>query len=66
MRQLDGTTDLKDVSLSKLPELDRELPDGPGSLACCSPLSCEELDTNERLSNNKELIHFVAEMKTTL
>ena len=53
MRQLDGITDSKDMSLSKLLELDRELPDGQGSLACCSPLGCKELDTNERLSNNK-------------
>ena len=24
--------------------------DGPGSLTCCSPLSCKESDTTERLN----------------
>ena len=27
--------------------------DGQGSLACCSPWGCKELDTTERLNNNK-------------
>ena len=26
--------------------------DGQGSLACCSPWGCKELDTTEQLSNN--------------
>ena len=40
MRWLDGITDSKDMSLSRL----------QGSLACCSPWSCEELDPNEQLN----------------
>lgn len=27
--------------------------EGEGSLACCSPRGCEELDMTERLNNNK-------------
>ena len=27
--------------------------EGQGSLACCSPRCCKELDTTERLKNNK-------------
>ena len=27
--------------------------DGQGSLACCSPWGCEELDTTERLNSNQ-------------
>ena len=27
--------------------------DGQGSLACCSPWGCEELDTTERLTSNQ-------------
>ena len=50
---MDGLIDSKDMSLIKLLELDRELPSGQGSLAYCSPLGCKELETNERLSNNK-------------
>ena len=41
MRWLDGITNLMDVSLNKLQE-DSE---GQGSLACCSPRGCKELDT---------------------
>ena len=40
MRWLDGITDTMDMSLSKL----------QGSLACCSPWSCKESDTTERLN----------------
>ena len=43
MRWLDGITDSKDMSLSKLWELVM----GQGGLACCSP---KELDTIERLN----------------
>ena len=42
MRWLDGITDLMDISLSKLWELVMG-----GSLACCSPWACKELDTTE-------------------
>ena len=27
--------------------------EGQGSLVCCSPQGCKELDTTERLNNNK-------------
>ena len=47
MRWLDGIIDSIDMSLSKLPG-DSE---GHGSLACCSPWGCKELDTTERLNN---------------
>ena len=40
MRWLDGITDLKDMSLSRLR-------DGQGSLVCCSPWGCKESDTTE-------------------
>ena len=43
MRWLDGITDSMDMSLSKL-----EDGEGQGSLACCSPRVCKELDTTER------------------
>ena len=29
--------------------------EGQGSLACCSPWSCKESDTTERLNNNKNV-----------
>ena len=43
MRWLDGITNSMDVSLSKL----RELVMGQGSLVCCSPWGCKELDMTE-------------------
>ena len=51
MRWLDGITDWMDMSLSKL----REVGDGQGGLACCSPWGLKELDPNEWL-NWTELI----------
>ena len=42
MRRLDGTTDLMDMSLSELRELE-----GQGSLECCSPWGRKELDMTE-------------------
>ena len=38
MRWVDGITDSVDMSLSKLREMVK------GSLACCSPWGCKELD----------------------
>ena len=49
MRWLDGIIDSVDMSLSKL----QETVEGQGSLACCSPWGCKELDMTERLNNNK-------------
>ena len=45
MRWLDDITDSMDMSLSKLREFD-----GQGSLVCCSPWGCKELDTTEWLN----------------
>ena len=53
MRLLDGITDLKDMSLSKLWELvmNREAwCDEQGSLVCCSAWGRKESDTTERLN----------------
>ena len=47
MRWLDGIIDSIDMSLSKLPGGS----EGQGSLVCCSPWGCKELDTTERLNN---------------
>ena len=46
MRWLDGITDSMDMSLSNL----RELSDGQGGLACCSPCGRKEADMNDRLN----------------
>ena len=47
MRWLDGITDSVDMF-----EPTPGDGDGQGSLACCSPWGCKELDTTERLNNN--------------
>ena len=47
MRWLAGITNSMDMSLSKLQEIVKD----KGSLACCSPWDCKELDTNEQLMN---------------
>ena len=44
-RWLDGITNQMDMSLSKF-QGDAE---GQGSLACCSPWGCKELDMTDRL-----------------
>ena len=46
MRWLDGITDSIDMSGSQA----LEVGDGQGSLACCSPWGCKELDMTEQLS----------------
>ena len=48
MGWLNGITNSTDMSLSKLQETVKNR----GSLVCCSPWGCEELDTTERLNNN--------------
>ena len=52
MRLLDGIIDSMDMSLSKLWEI---VKDREACLACCSPCGCKELDTTERLNNNKHI-----------
>ena len=54
MTWLDGITDLMDMSLSKLWELD-----GQRSLVCCSPCGHKEWDMTERLENNNKYKHKV-------
>ena len=44
MRLLDGITNSMNMSLNRLQELVM------GSLACCSPWGCRELDTTEQLN----------------
>ena len=50
MRWLDGITNSKDMSFSKL----QELVEGQGSLACCSPWGHKESDMTEQLKNNNK------------
>ena len=47
MRWLDGITDSKDMSLSKLQELVMDREGGP---VCCSPWGHKELDMTEGLN----------------
>ena len=68
---LDGITDM-------MAEFEQALGvgDGQGSLACCSPWGCKELDTTERLNNSQEtmedrgawcaVVHGVAKSRTRL
>ena len=46
MRWLNGITSSMDMSFEQVPGAG----DGQGSLACCSPWSCKESDTTERLN----------------
>ena len=48
MRWLDGITNSKDLSLSKLEDSEEQ-----GSLVCCSLWGCKELDSAERLNSNR-------------
>ena len=50
MRWLDGITDSVDMS-QQIPGDSEE----QGSLACCSPWGCKELDMTERLNNNNKV-----------
>ena len=52
MRWLDGITDTKDMSLSKL----RENSEGQGSLECCNAWGCKELATTQQLNNNRQIV----------
>ena len=61
MRWLDGITNSMGMNLSKL----RELVDGQGGLACCSPWGCKESDRTERL-NWIELKGLQATLKSLL
>ena len=47
IRWLDGITDSMDMNLSKLGDSE-----GQGSLACCSPWGCKELDMTEQRNNS--------------
>ena len=33
--------------------------EGQGSLECCSPWACKELDTIKRLNSNKEFLNYI-------
>ena len=50
MRWLDGITDTTDITLSKLREI---VKDREACCAVCSPWGRKELDTTERLNNNR-------------
>ena len=53
MRWLDGITNSMDMNeFAQTPE-DGEV---QGSLECCSPWGCKELDTTEQLNNNERQI----------
>ena len=36
--------------------------DGQGSLTCCSPWGCKELDTTEQLNNNNEHLLYATQL----
>ena len=50
MRWLDGITNDIGHEFEQAPEVG----DGQGSLVCCSPSSCKELDMTEQLNNQNE------------
>ena len=41
-----------------------EVGDGQGSLACCTPRGCKELDMTEWLNNNKKAMHLKRGQRT--
>ena len=49
-RWLDGISDLMDVSEQALGDSE-----GQGSLVCCSPWGCKELDMTEQLNNRNNV-----------
>ena len=59
MRWLDDITDSMDMRLNKFPymRLSKGVDDGQGSLACCSPWDCKELDTTEWTELNWWSLH---------
>ena len=40
--------------------------DGHGSLACCSPWGCKQLDMNKRLNNNNSGLSFVKQVPPSI
>ena len=52
MRWPDGISDSMDIEFEQTPG-DSE---GQGSLACCSPWGCKELDTSYRLNKNNKVL----------
>ena len=53
MRWLDGITNSADMNVSKL--WDKNLSEGQGSLACCSPRGHKESDSTEQLNKKNNL-----------
>ena len=54
MKWLDGITNSMEKTLG-----DSE---GQGSLACCSPWGCKELDTTKQLNNNNKMMLYNTEV----
>ena len=55
MRWLDGF-DSMDMSLDQLNGHVKEIVKGQGSLVCCGPWGCKELDMTEQLNNTTKYI----------
>ena len=62
MRWLDGTTDMMDMSLSKL----QENGEGQGRLACCSPWGHKELDMTWQLNDKKVIFQNMSSVTYSL
>ena len=54
MTNLDSIVKSRNITLPTKVHLVRD-GEGQGSLECCGPWSCEELDTTQQLNNNKDL-----------